>query len=316
MKNRVERVLKNISLWCFLIIFLGGFVAANIPGTWRGFVKINDKYAPKGTIIQVYKNYNLFTTVETGTIETAEAYYYLINIEGEIGDNISFKVNNFDASQGIQQWSVADHKLNLSINDTIAPDIIFSTPSGKITTITTLLNITTNENSICRYGTSDKNYSILSNAMNTTSYRTHNAQLSGLSDQAYTYFVRCNDTSGNLMTVSTAISFIVDTTGNWNYTESLNKGWNTLYIPDTGVLGTMGFNISDEKNILNISNFLTKTGHLENNYNAVYYNIDGSATGWRTFMPDNWALSDLQWINNSNDKPYWINMSVADRFEI
>ena len=28
------------------------------------------------------------------------------------------------------------------------------------------------------------------------------------------------------------------------------------------------------------------------------------------------TTNDLKYINNTNDKPYWINMTVADRFEI
>jgi hypothetical protein len=85
-----------------------------------------------------------------------------------------------------------------------------------------------------------------------------------------------------------------------------------MWLPPTSILQSMGYT-SSSTNTWNISTMLQSLG---TNYNVVYYNIDGTSTGWKVFIRGDWAGSDLKYISNANDKPYWINMSSEDRLEI
>jgi len=186
-----------------------------------------------------------------------------------------------------------------------------SAGSAQSSTSVALL-VNTSEAATCKFDTSDTAYINMSNTMTGTSL-THNFTLTSLADGVHARYVRCSDSSGNNMTTSTVIWFSVNTTGNFNYTQGLNRGWNTLFIPQTGVLTTMGYNSSNTQNF-NITYMLNLS--LNGNYSLVYYNTDGTSSGWKSFNVTDWAGSDLKYINNTNDKPYWINMSAADRFEI
>ncbi len=78
-------------------------------------------------------------------------------------------------------------------------------------------------------------------------------------------------------------------------------GWN-----ETGVGSTQNWNIST---VLSI-------GGLGSNYNIVYYNVDGTSSGWRYFLRSDWAGSTLQYVNNTNNNDYEINMTGTARFEL
>jgi hypothetical protein len=110
-------------------------------------------------------------------------------------------------------------------------------------------------------------------------------------------------------------NFKVGVTG-FNYTQDLTGSasgtWNTLWIPSQSVMEGMGYT-SATTNAWNISYVLTTIGGLGTNYNLVYYY---NGTSWTSFNIGSWAASSLQYMNNTNDKPYWINMTANDRFEI
>jgi hypothetical protein len=101
-------------------------------------------------------------------------------------------------------------------------------------------------------------------------------------------------------------------TGFVNTTQKLTKGWNTLQMPSTTIMQTYGYTSSGTQN-WNVSYMLQSLG---NNYNVVYYNIYNNASGWKVFTRGNWSTSTLQYVNNSNDIPYWINTSAVNRWEI
>ena len=89
----------------------------------------------------------------------------------------------------------------------------------------------------------------------------------------------------------------------------------TVRIPQTSTLQSWGWT-SANTNTYNISTILTIAG-LGSKYNVVYYNVDGTSSGWKVFMRNDWAGSSLQYINNTNDKDYEINMSGnSTRFEL
>ncbi|MBP6886239.1 MAG: hypothetical protein KBC02_03275 [Candidatus Pacebacteria bacterium] len=101
--------------------------------------------------------------------------------------------------------------------DTIAP-VVNSFTAGTITTTGAVLSVTTDENATCRYGATDSAFGGMT-AFTTTGGTSHSVSLAGLtSSTAYSYYVRCQDASAqlNTMTVSAHVAFTTatpDTTG-------------------------------------------------------------------------------------------------------
>ncbi|MCK4429113.1 MAG: hypothetical protein KAU95_01960, partial [Candidatus Aenigmarchaeota archaeon] len=71
--------------------------------------------------------------------------------------------------------------------------------------------MTTDENAVCKYNTSDEDFSNMTN-FTTTETTTHSIEISYTSDDSGTYYVRCNDTAGNEMTNSSSINYTADVT--------------------------------------------------------------------------------------------------------
>ncbi|MBW2966201.1 hypothetical protein KY342_03810, partial [Candidatus Woesearchaeota archaeon] len=193
-------------------------------------------------------------------------------------------------------------------SDSTAPTMTGTSPSGLITDDTPILYVNTSEAATCKFDSSDVAYASMTYSMNGNS-TTHNYTFSTAlndSDLAgdYVYYIRCNDSNGNIATVSSFISFVLDTDGNYNYTQWLYPTWDTLWLPDSDIMGTMGY--SD----FNVSVILGNSKFLHNDpYTDVYY-YNGSA--WTGYSPaTGWAGSDLQYVNNTNDKPYWIKLNTT-----
>lgn len=94
--------------------------------------------------------------------------------------------------------------------DTIVP-VIDSLSAGSITMTGATLSATTNESATCRYAATDSAYAGMI-AMTTTGGTSHSQEITGLTASTpYTYFVRCQDASGNTMTTSGVASFTTAT---------------------------------------------------------------------------------------------------------
>ncbi len=100
-------------------ILLGLFVllstsvsAADVSkvGDWWGTTTINSDYNTNGATISAYIDDIEVASTIVGQYVSG---YYLIHVEGEAGDQISFKVNGVDAATS--DWSNGDHELNLEI---------------------------------------------------------------------------------------------------------------------------------------------------------------------------------------------------------
>ncbi|RLC36714.1 hypothetical protein DRH29_03970 [candidate division Kazan bacterium] len=105
------------------------------------------------------------------------------------------------------------HKALLSLTDTTPPIRDNGLPTGELSsgTTETVISLETDENAICRYSeTADTAYSEMSNTFSTTGKMVHSTTVTGLSDgQSYTYYVRCEDETGNSNTDDFEISFSV-----------------------------------------------------------------------------------------------------------
>ena len=129
---------------------------------------------------------------------------------------LAFNVSGIVTTEKGKQWitieNTADNGMQLgAVLDTTMPSITTTSPSGYITSSSTGLSATTNEAASCKYDTSDVIYANMANNFNGAG-TTHTADLAGLNDGVYTYYARCNDSSGNIMTTSSIINFTVDAT--------------------------------------------------------------------------------------------------------
>jgi hypothetical protein len=96
---------------------------------------------------------------------------------------------------------------NITCDDTLAPVVVASSPSGTIAFYPVTLSVDTDEDSTCKYSTEDINYFSMADFFEGTS-TAHLANIN-LGNGTYTYYARCNDKSGNSMTGSEVISFTV-----------------------------------------------------------------------------------------------------------
>ncbi|MEM4347706.1 MAG: Ig-like domain-containing protein, partial [Candidatus Altiarchaeota archaeon] len=97
------------------------------------------------------------------------------------------------------------------IVDSTAPLITASSPQGGYkTAVPVTLSVTTNEAATCKYDTQDREYGSMANTFSTTGGTTHTTGVSP-SDGTYHYYVRCQDSYGNVMLASTVLYFTLDT---------------------------------------------------------------------------------------------------------
>jgi len=101
--------------------------------------------------------------------------------------------------------------------DTTPPDRYNLQPSGNPEyssgTTSVTFSLDTNEQAFCRYATTDKIYANMTQ-MNSTNSTSHSHTATGLSaGQSYTYYIRCNDTVGNVNNNSVSISWSTATGG-------------------------------------------------------------------------------------------------------
>ena len=151
-------------------------------------------------------------------------------------------------------------------NDTGAPEVIWTSPMGTINYNGIVLRASTNEYSICKYDENDVSYSSMSEDF-VGSALTHEKDTGIMGNGNYTYFVRCQDPSGNIMSESAVINFTIvppigDGTGNGtNGTYQTNETYEpnppviSLISPEEGYIDNdsvvlFEYNVTDESSIL------------------------------------------------------------------
>ncbi len=131
------------------------------------------------------------------------------------GDTEIYYVRCQDQSINLNQ-NPTDAVLSFTIEigpDVTPPVLSNGLPTGTLPTGTTNTNltITTNEAATCKFDTSSGiDYASMANTFTVSDGITHNESLNGLVDgQAYTYYARCEDSSGNANTADFIITFDV-----------------------------------------------------------------------------------------------------------
>jgi Bacterial Ig-like domain len=97
---------------------------------------------------------------------------------------------------------------------------------------------------------------------------------------------------------------------NANYTQVLATKWNTLWIPSQTILESTGRTAANTGDF----NFTSVLSSLGSNWNYMYYNTDGTSSGWALATRTDFTGSTLKYVNNTNADPYWINMTSAATF--
>ena len=202
---------------------------------WSFSVRINDgtgfsnfAYSANLTIQNALQEFSHALGVET--IERGKLFTYDANYTDLDNDNITFSDNStlFDiTSDGIINFTPINagnitvnitlsqnpnvsNILTIEVQDSAAPQIIsISASSSGTTTVTVTLSVTTDETAECRFLTSNLNFTGMS-AMASTNSLSHSNSQSFTSDTSGTYYVRCNDTVGNVMNSSSSTAFNAD----------------------------------------------------------------------------------------------------------
>lgn len=183
----------------------------------------------------------------------------------------------------------------VSVWVTYAPPIILNITSSLQNSTTFILNVTTNEDSYCRYSNQSVGYDYMTdqftNGEGSTLHWTNVSAQEGVN----IFYTSCGDTSGSNMTNATPIMFI-----------PLEQWWNSFSLKRI-ILE----NFSSLAGNYTVPNVLTS---IAGNYQILYYY---NSTSWTSYAPARPAgLNDLAVFNDQSNLPYWIYMTVVDRIEI
>jgi len=109
--NSQMNMKKQVIFTICLVLLIGSVLAVDVTkvGDWWGTVKVNGEYT-NGAVVDAYINNVRVASAIVGDIQPN---YYLIHVEGDVRDNIVFKVNEKEAET--ESWSYGDHKLNLEV---------------------------------------------------------------------------------------------------------------------------------------------------------------------------------------------------------
>lgn len=159
---------------------------------------------------QLFSYYVNYTDLDRDNI-TFHDNVTLFNItDGGIINFTPLSVGNITVNITLAQNPNVSDILTIDVQDTSTPVITsISTSNSGTTTVTVTLSVTTDETAFCRFSTSDLNYTNMTQ-MSATNSTNHSNSQSFTSDTSGTYYVRCNDTVGNVMNFSNSTSFNAD----------------------------------------------------------------------------------------------------------
>jgi hypothetical protein len=166
-----------------------------------------------GTVLLAYKNFMssdpssvVFSDEDFSLSGSDYVYTYEFSVRGDEVGSYTLYANLTDESSSLLDTTSISGTVNSS-----APRIISKAPTGVVTSSSTQLQVSTNENSICKFSTTaNTTYSSLSNTFEVTGEKSHSNILTGLDESTHNYYVMCKDTVGYEMNESVNINFVVD----------------------------------------------------------------------------------------------------------
>ncbi|MBU1974952.1 MAG: hypothetical protein KKG59_00955 [Nanoarchaeota archaeon] len=96
------------------------------------------------------------------------------------------------------------------ILDTGIPEVVQAGPSGVLNDRAVEMWVTTNEDAVCKYATTDLAYDNMQNTFSQTGEQDHAHDIAPGGQGAYSYYVRCQDLAGNQMQISSPIEFSIN----------------------------------------------------------------------------------------------------------
>lgn len=201
-------------------------------------------------------------------------------------------------------------------SDTTPPVRSGGSPTGSLNsgTTQTTLKVTTNESATCKYGTTAGTaYSSMTGSFSTTDKLNHSASVTGLADgKSYVYYVRCQDTAGNVDTDDYQITFSIasaqadktpPTRSNGSPTGSLSSGTTqaTLKVT-TDEKATCKYSTTAGTAYSSMASSFTTTDSLNHTANA---------TGLKDGKSYNFYVRCKDTAGNANTDDYKISFSVA-----
>jgi hypothetical protein len=279
---------------------------------WRNLVDDtnNDGVTDTGEWQSATMNINSSSSLGTSTDYFAYIYIHPSNTQVKYyvtgTDNAT---NTISASSNSASSPLAT--INIGVEDSLAPNVTLTSPSGTITDNTPTLVVNTSEAGYCKYDTADKSMNNMTYEM-TGSGTGHEVTLSTLIDKGYLYHVRCNDTTGNEMSVGASIAFDLDTRSLFNITKpdtkysyfTANKWW-SFAMP----LWTI------QTTTLTYYNVTSVLASVNGNYNNFYADIGNNNT-WISYNPTRPVNSFTDFTYNGSASIYYIYINTTDRIEI
>ncbi len=200
---------------------LFGFI--NAAGTSSGFSAYYWLDGLSSSTSRIYPASTIQISGDNGSTWTTQEPTYLSDSSVIIKTNLptlsstSYKLRIINNRQETSaSYDLSTGSLSNPAADTTPPVISNASPTGTLSygTTSTSIAVSTDENSTCRYSTSDVAYTSMANTFSTTGSTSHSQTLTGLSDgSSYRYYVRCMDSSNNANTSSTVLSFDVSSAG-------------------------------------------------------------------------------------------------------
>ncbi len=180
--------------------------------------------------------------------------------------DLSLRVNELSNTLGtaITTGSISGATVNVTSTDSSAPVISNLSPSEDLSsgTNSVTLSLSTNESATCKYSTnSGTSYASMTGSFSTTGGTIHSTTVTGLNDgNSYNYYIRCSDSSGNINTSDSVISFSVDS-ANSDSSDSSDGSSSE----DTSSDDDNTSNGSDSSNSSNSSSDSTTSSNSNNN---------------------------------------------------
>lgn len=106
----------------FLMIISSAYAGYKLPGSWYGYLYIDDVPAPDGTVIQAFINDESLPSAYT-TLKRGDGYF-LIHVEGKEGDIVKFFVGATEIRA--TEWHMGVNKEQMDIylsSDEITGDV-------------------------------------------------------------------------------------------------------------------------------------------------------------------------------------------------
>ncbi|MFH2028208.1 MAG: hypothetical protein ABIJ08_03650, partial [Nanoarchaeota archaeon] len=139
---------------------------------------------------------------------------FKIDVNGNLENNTILPLGIYDINVSVNDTSgnVRSLIFRVNVTDTLPPVILSTTPTGTLNTNTVTIVVVTNEDAMCRYTEAPSgNTSVLYSDMssNFTDNMTDHTVTLSLTNGNYEYYIRCNDTQGNVMVSSVNLTFTV-----------------------------------------------------------------------------------------------------------